>query len=87
MPPPLTPLRLRTLRPRAQVFFACSNPTRSRRSYAAQNKPEELTKAPAGEKGPNTQQQEHVSEEAAKTAAIEGREGPDASVGTPVQEV
>lgn len=37
--------------------------------------------------GPNTQPQEHVSEEAAKMAKITGGEGPDLSQGTPVQEV
>jgi small subunit ribosomal protein S7 len=33
------------------------------------------------------QQQEHVSEEAAKMAKIQGGEGPDLSQGTPVQDV
>ena len=37
--------------------------------------------------GPNMQQQEHVSEEAAKMAKITGSEGPDIGQGTPVQEV
>lgn len=38
--------------------------------------------------GPNMQQQEHVSEEAAKMAKITGGEGPDIEgQGTPVQEV
>ena len=38
--------------------------------------------------GPNMQQQEHVSEEAAKTAQIMGKEGPDIEgQGTPVEEV
>lgn len=37
--------------------------------------------------GPNMNQQEHVSEEAAKMAKITGGEGPDLSVGTPVQDV
>ena len=39
-------------------------------------------------KGPNTQQQEHVSEEAAKMANIMGQDGPDIEgQGTPVQDV
>jgi small subunit ribosomal protein S7 len=33
------------------------------------------------------QQQEHVSEEAAKMAKIQGKEGPDVEAGTPVQEI
>lgn len=33
------------------------------------------------------QQQEHVSEEAAKMAKITGGEGPDLTQGTPVQDV
>ena len=33
------------------------------------------------------QQQEHVSEEAAKMAKIQGQEGPDVEQGTPVQEI
>lgn len=37
--------------------------------------------------GPNMQTQEHVSEEAAKMAKATGGEGPDLSVGTPVQDV
>ncbi|GAB7350370.1 hypothetical protein MBLNU459_g0997t1 [Dothideomycetes sp. NU459] len=37
--------------------------------------------------GPNMQQQEHVSEEAAKMANITGGEGPDLTQGTPVQEL
>ncbi|KAK5113840.1 hypothetical protein LTR62_003224 [Meristemomyces frigidus] len=39
------------------------------------------------EVGPNMQQQEHVSEEEAKTNKIMGKEGPDMEVGTPVQEI
>lgn len=41
-----------------------------------------------GSLGPNTQQQEHVSEEAAKMAKMTGGDGPDIEgQGTPVQEV
>jgi small subunit ribosomal protein S7 len=52
------------------------------------NNPGKLPKAD-GEPavGPNMQQQEHVSEEAAKMAEITGSEGPDLGQGTPVQEV
>jgi small subunit ribosomal protein S7 len=37
--------------------------------------------------GPNTQQGEHVSEEASKMANAMGQEGPDMQQGTPVQEI
>ena len=57
------------------------------RTYADTNRPDKLPEAPPGQKGPNTQQQEHVSEEAAKMAKIQGKEGPDVEQGTPVQEV
>ncbi|PSK42738.1 37S ribosomal protein S7, mitochondrial [Elsinoe australis] len=40
-----------------------------------------------GAVGPNMNQQEHVSEEAAKMANITGGEGPDLSQGTPVQDI
>jgi small subunit ribosomal protein S7 len=55
---------------------------------ASTNNPGKLPKA-EGEQpvGPNMQQQEHVSEEAAKMAKITGGEGPDIGQGTPVQEV
>ena len=55
---------------------------------AGTNNPSKLPKA-EGEQpvGPNMQQQEHVSEEAAKMAKITGSEGPDIGQGTPVQEV
>jgi small subunit ribosomal protein S7 len=55
---------------------------------AGTNNPGKLPKA-EGEQpvGPNMQQQEHVSEEAAKMAKITGGEGPDIGQGTPVQEV
>ena len=58
------------------------------RNYADDtNRPDKLPEAPVGQKGPNTQQQEHVTEEAAKMAKIQGKEGPDVEQGTPVQEV
>lgn len=41
-----------------------------------------------GDVGPNMKQQEHVSEEAAKMAEIQGKDGPDVEgQGTPVQDV
>jgi len=59
------------------------------RSYAdgkaAQHKT--LPEAQPGQVGPNMQQQEHVSEEAAKMNQIMGRQGPDIEQGTPVQDV
>ena len=56
------------------------------RPYSAQNQPEKLPQA-SGREGPNTQPQEHVSEEAAKMAKMQGQEGPDLDQGTPVQEI
>lgn len=47
-----------------------------------------LPQADANDVGPNMQQAEHVSEEAAKIAKIQGGEGPDVEgQGTPVQDV
>ncbi len=47
-----------------------------------------LPEAKEGVTGPNMEQAEHVSEEAAKVAKITGSEGPDIEgTGTPVQEV
>lgn len=57
------------------------------RSYASGNPSKDLPVAEKDEAGPNMQQQEHVSEEAAKMAKITGGEGPDLSQGTPVQDV
>lgn len=56
------------------------------RQYAS-DPSKDLPQAPQGEDGPNMQQQDHVSEEAAKMAKITGGEGPDLTQGTPVQEV
>lgn len=58
-----------------------------RRSFA-DKKASILPEAQQGEVGPNMEQQEHVSEEAAKTQKIMGGEGPDIEGhGTPVQDV
>ncbi|KAF1350989.1 ribosomal protein S7 domain-containing protein [Delphinella strobiligena] len=57
------------------------------RSYASGNPSKDLPVAEKGEQGPNMQQQEHVSEEAAKMAKITGGEGPDLTQGTPVQDL
>ncbi|TKA61523.1 hypothetical protein B0A55_10901 [Friedmanniomyces simplex] len=47
-----------------------------------------MPEAKEGAKGPNMEQQEHVSEEAAKMAKMTGGEGPDIEgTGTPVQEI
>ena len=56
------------------------------RNYAS-DPSRDLPKAEEGEAGPNMQQSDHVSEEAAKMAKMTGGEGPDLSQGTPVQEV
>jgi small subunit ribosomal protein S7 len=76
---PAAAFRANFQRPAACRFFADNSST---------NNPGKLPKA-EGEPavGPNMQQQEHVSEEAAKMAAITGSEGPDLGQGTPVQEV
>ncbi|SMR48445.1 unnamed protein product [Zymoseptoria tritici ST99CH_1E4] len=55
------------------------------RSFA--DKSSDLPKADEGEVGPNMNQAEHVSEEAAKMANITGGEGPDLTQGTPVQDI
>lgn len=56
------------------------------RSYAS-DPSKDLPVAEKGEAGPNMQQAEHVSEEAAKMAKMTGGSGPDLEQGTPVQEV
>ena len=56
------------------------------RKYAS-DPSRDLPAAEKGADGPNMQQQEHVSEEAAKMAKITGGSGPDMEAGTPVQEV
>jgi small subunit ribosomal protein S7 len=76
---PTAAFRANFARPAACRTFADKSST---------NNPGKLPKAD-GEPpvGPNMQQQEHVSEEAAKMASITGSEGPDLGQGTPVQEV
>ena len=49
--------------------------------------PNAATDGKDGPVGPNMNQGEHVSEEAAKMAKITGGEGPDMDVGTPVQDI
>jgi small subunit ribosomal protein S7 len=96
MPPMNTFSALRTLplrqKPTAAFRASFQRPSAYRVAYsdnASTNNPSKLPKAeddPAV--GPNMQQQEHVSEEAAKMAKITGGEGPDIEgQGTPVQEV
>ena len=49
---------------------------------------DKMPAAGEGNMGPNMGQQEHVSEEAAKMAEIQGKDGPDIEgQGTPVQDV
>jgi small subunit ribosomal protein S7 len=86
---PIPVLRTCAFRPRATVLHP-SNAVigvkrTAYRSFA--DKSHDLPKAEKGEVGPNMQQAEHVSEEAAKMANIQGGEGPDMSQGTPVQDV
>lgn len=91
MPPAMNPapfIRSCTLRPRVlKPVIGVKRPATSTRRTYATNDPDTLPEAPPGQKGPNTQQQEHISEEAAKTAQVMGKEGPDMEVGTPVQEI
>lgn len=87
---PLPALRSCAFRPR-QPLLRSSNAVigvkrPAQRSFA-DDKSGNLPTADAGAVGPNMQQQEHVSEEAAKMAKIQGGEGPDMSQGTPVQDV
>jgi small subunit ribosomal protein S7 len=92
MPPmnPFSTLRTLPLRQKPTAAFRSFQKPAARlfADNASTNDPSKLPKA-EGEKpvGPNMQQQEHVSEEAAKMAKITGSEGPDLDVGTPVQEV
>ena len=88
MPPPLTPMRALAFRPRPRGALLRYRPGQvAVRNVGETNNPDQLPKAQTGQPGPNTKQQDHVSEEAAKMAKIEGKEGPDLSQGTPVQEV
>lgn len=57
------------------------------RSYSSNPSKDLPTADKAETVGPNMEQQEHVSEEAAKMAKMTGGEGPDLTQGTPVQDV
>lgn len=86
---PLPVLRNCAFRPR-QSLLRPSNAVigvkrPAHRSFA--DKKSDLPTADKDAVGPNMQQAEHVSEEAAKMAKIQGGEGPDMSQGTPVQDV
>jgi len=89
MPPRLNLFRAPralTIRPRQPILTNAAQPSICRRF--ASDKSKDLPVAEGNEQvGPNMQQQEHVSEEAAKMANITGGEGPDLSQGTPVQDV
>ena len=85
-------MRALALRPKLNALTPATRVARAgiyRRSYAndSSNNPARLTKAEPGEAGPNMNQAEHVSEEAAKIAQVTGGSGPDISQGTPVQDV
>lgn len=88
---PIPILRSCALRPRATVLRPSNAVIGVKRPAGrsfADDKSTEMPKAEQGEAGPNMQQQEHVSEEAAKMAKIQGGQGPDIEgQGTPVQEV
>ncbi|KAK5116813.1 hypothetical protein LTR85_009073 [Meristemomyces frigidus] len=94
MPPAMTPLKsVRTLafRPRASTAFRPNTVVGvKRRTYADESaKHNALPEAQQGQTGPNMQQAEHVSEEAAKMSQIMGTgDGPDIEgQGTPVQDI
>jgi small subunit ribosomal protein S7 len=71
------------LRPNGNTVIGVKRPA-IWRSYADDKHPE----AQGDQVGPNMQQQEHVSEEAAKMSKIMGGKGPDIDgQGTPVQDV
>ncbi|CAK4031040.1 related to 30S ribosomal S7 [Lecanosticta acicola] len=88
MPPPLNPLPvLRTcvLRPRAMALRPSNAVIGVKRHFA--NQKDSLPQS-EDKSGPNMHQAEHVSEEAAKMAKIQGGEGPDVEgQGTPVQDI
>lgn len=86
---PLPALRSCAFRPR-QPLLLSSNAVIGVKRPAHRSFADKSTDLPAADQdavGPNMQQQEHVSEEAAKMAKIQGGEGPDMSQGTPVQDV
>lgn len=88
MPPAISPLPTCALRIRPRGARTLLRPgIVAIRKVTENNDPNKLPEAAAGERGPNTQQQEHVSEEAAKMAKIQGGGGPDLDQGTPVQDV
>ncbi|CZT25082.1 uncharacterized protein RCC_10810 [Ramularia collo-cygni] len=87
---PLPVLRSCAFRPR-QPLLRSTNAVigvkrPAHRSFA-DKKSADLPAADQDAVGPNMQQQEHVSEEAAKMAKVQGGEGPDMSQGTPVQDI
>lgn len=84
---PLPVLRTVAFRPRLAVARRSNVVVGvSRRTFADSSK--DLPKAEGENVGPNMQQAEHVSEEAAKMAKIQGGKGPDIEgQGTPVQDV
>ncbi|GIZ44905.1 hypothetical protein CKM354_000808900 [Cercospora kikuchii] len=91
MPPSINPfpvLRTVALRPRPAVIRRgnVAAGVVGRRTFADKSK--DVPEAEQGAVGPNMQQAEHVSEEAAKMAKIQGGEGPDIEgQGTPVQDI
>lgn len=69
--------------PRAQLITARSIVSPSR-AYSSNGGQKSDQQSPVG---PNMEPQEHVSEEAAKTAKVMGGQGPDLDQGTPVQDI
>jgi small subunit ribosomal protein S7 len=85
---PFPALRTIPFRPRLSVIRNGVIPARRATCRTFADKSKDLPSSGEGEKGPNMEQQEHVSEEAAKMAKIQGGTGPDIEgQGTPVQDV
>ena len=88
---PFPVLRACAFRPRVSVLRpqnAVIGVKRPAYRSFADDKSKVLPEAEEGDKGPNMDQAEHVSEEAAKMAKIQGGQGPDIEgQGTPVQDV
>lgn len=87
---PLPAIRSLAFRPRPAITRRAAQGIQRPvcRTFADDKKHNAIPEAQGNAVGPNMQQQEHVSEEAAKMAKITGGQGPDIEGhGTPVQDV
>ncbi|KAH7396818.1 ribosomal protein S7 domain-containing protein [Phaeosphaeria sp. MPI-PUGE-AT-0046c] len=90
MPPRLSMsvfARSMPLRPKTQLPWAVRPATQFSPSQCRQYSDSKISAANDRSKKIDAQPEDHVSEEAAKTAAIMGEEGPDMSRGTPVEDI